>query len=740
MSFSITNLHFSATWLTATIGIVAWIAVLVLAWIGYSRAVRKRRAAWLEGLRVLCASAVLFMLFQPEWLTEIEPDTRPQVVVLYDDSYSMRTEDARTAAGSDSAVVTRRERVEALLSETEIWDQLGDDNEVVFQPFGTVAEGDDPGLTGTNVFDPINSALEDIANLRSIILITDGDVTSGPRPVVAAQKMNLREVPLYTIATGSETRLPDLDLLSVTAPTYGVVGENVQIPFTVRSSLDRDINTLVRLRDKDGREVTKPIAIPARSTVSNSILWRLESEGTATLELSLPVAQGELVERNNAESFTIAGRPEKIRVLVVETRPRWEYRFIRNALSRDPGVEVDCLLLHPQLGAGGGPDYIADFPSDLETLQKYDVIFLGDVGIGPDMLTAEQAELLKGLVENQASGIVFIPGQNGHIFSLIEQESPLADLIPVQLDAGKRGGTGEAIASSLDLTEEGSGSLLTMLADTEEKNPAVWRSLPGFHWFAPVVRAKGGSNVLAVHKDRRNEFGRIPLIVTRSAGYGKVLFMGIDSAWRWRRGVEDLYHYRFWGQVARWMSYQRNVAAGERIRLYFTPERPSPGDSVALTANAFNEDGAPLQDGTVTVDLTAPDGITQRIQLESDDSTWGTFASSIITNIPGEWKIRAFPGDDEDAAIESQIVVQGTAIEKIGQPARPDVLEELARIARGRALTPDQLEALVSDIRSLPTPKPLVDRFAIWSHWITAAAIILLLSLFWLMRKLNGTF
>lgn len=60
--------------------------------------------------------------------------------------------------------------------------------------------------------------------------------------------------------------------------------------------------------------------------------------------------------------------------------------------------------------------------------------------------------------------------------------------------------------------------------------------------------------------------------------------MGTDSAWRWRRGVEDKYHYRFWSQVARWMSYQRNMAAGERIRLIPTPERPRPGDTLTVTA------------------------------------------------------------------------------------------------------------------------------------------------------------
>ena len=54
----------------------------------------------------------------------------------------------------------------------------------------------------------------------------------------------------------------------------------------------------------------------------------------------------------------------------------------RNALSRDPGVEVACLLFHPGLSkvGGGNKDYIKQFPAGLEELSKFDVVFLGDVG------------------------------------------------------------------------------------------------------------------------------------------------------------------------------------------------------------------------------------------------------------------------------------------------------------------------------------------------------------------------
>ena len=76
-------------------------------------------------------------------------------------------------------------------------------------------------------------------------------------------------------------------------------------------------------------------------------------------------------------------------------------------------------------------------------------------------------------------------------------------------------------------------------------------------------------------------------LVTQTFGAGKVLFMGTDGAWRWRKGVEDKYHYRFWGQVVRWMAYQRNMAKGETMRLYYSPDQPQLGKSVTLKANVM---------------------------------------------------------------------------------------------------------------------------------------------------------
>ncbi|NJM38547.1 MAG: VWA domain-containing protein [Akkermansiaceae bacterium] len=253
--------------MTLWIGIIALIVVGVLSVISWKRSPHPKRTALLESLRFLSALAVVLLLWQPEWLTVIHPNTKPQIAILWDDSKSMTTVDAPLppVLSAKSEVVSRAEWVKSAIA-SDLWKPLAANgaNEVITAPFATPpASGESSSaLAGTDLETPLTDILSKQNNLRAVVLLSDGDYNLGQPPVAAAQKLRLRGVPLFPISVGSNVRLPDLDLLSVTAPTYGIVGENVQIPFSIRSSLDRTVRTIVRLRDESGKERTKNIVRP----------------------------------------------------------------------------------------------------------------------------------------------------------------------------------------------------------------------------------------------------------------------------------------------------------------------------------------------------------------------------------------------------------------------------------------------------------------------------------------------
>jgi hypothetical protein len=725
------SLTFLATPWSIGLSIVAVAATAVFCLIAWRRTGFKPSVGWLELLRLTCVALAAVLLNQPEWVEEYRPEEKASIAVLWDASPSMETRDVSRGEKTSAQPETRRETVEPL-THPEAWKGLGDKLQVVIQPFSPKGAGH-----GTDLNEPLSKALESIPNLRGIVLASDGDWNEGQPPVLAASKLRMKGVPVFSVPVGSSSRLPDVELLSIDAPTFGVAGKAVRIPFTIDSAMPRAYVTTVTLKTSDGDEVTKEVKVEPMAKTTDELVWKPKGTGEFTLNLTVPKHADEQLVDNNTLSAPIAIREEKLKVLVVESYPRWEYRYLRNALSRDPGIDLSCLLYHPGLSkpGGGNKDYIKAFPKGLDELSKFDVVFLGDVGVENGQLTPEDCRQLKGLVEHQASGLVFMPGWDGRQFSLLDTE--LGDLCPVVLDSSQPGGWGSRTPNHFELTESGRRSLLTKLADSQDENAQVWEGLPGFQWYAPVVRAKAGSDVLCVHKDASNESGRLPLLVTRTFGSGKVLFMGTDGAWRWRKGVEDKYHYRFWGQVVRWMAYQRNMAKGETMRLYYVPDQPKMNQTLTLHANVMEPGGEPVRQGEVSARITAPSGKSERVRFHSDGEEWGTFTGRFDPQEPGKYQV-TLTCKETKATLETTVNVQGVAAERLGRPARPEVLEEIARVTRGQVVKADKVNEIARALAELPEPPPLVRRVQLWCHPAVAGTLVGCLGLFWAGRKWVG--
>lgn len=716
---------------SASVSVLLVLTMAGFCFVAWRRSGYRRAQGLLEIFRLALVGFAAILFNQPEFIEEFRPEEKPSILVLWDASPSMETQDVVRPHQPGSSPASRREAISAL-TEASSWEKLHERIDVVIQPFSPAKDGH-----GSDLNKPLAEATGKYQKLIGIVLASDGDWNEGAPPVQAAAHLRLKNIPVFAVPVGSSSLLPDVELLSLDVPTFGIAGKSVRVPFTINSSLPRDHVATVVLSSSDGDEVTKEISITAMGRTSDSIIWKPQDVGNYTLALKVPRHNEETLVNNNSMTAPIVIREEKLRVLIVESYPRWEYRYLRNALSRDPGVEVSCLLFHPGLGkvGGGNKDYIKEFPTGLDELSVFDVVFLGDVGLDDGQLTIEQCRLLKGLVEHQASGLVFIPGWSGRQHSLLETE--LNDLYPVVLDPAQPGGWGSRTPNHFELTELGRRSVLTKLADTRDDNIEVWEGLPGFQWHAPVLRAKAGSEVLCVHEIASNEFGRLPLLATRTFGAGKVLFMGTDGAWRWRKGVEDKYHYRFWGQVVRWMAYQRNMAKGESMRLYYSPEQPRLDQTVMLNANVMEQNGEPLSKGEVRARIMAPSGKAETVRFVSTGDEWGAFSGRYTAAEPGKHEL-TLTCKQTGATLKTSFFVQGAATERIGRPARPEVLEEVARVTKGKVVAPDKLDEIVSSLANLPEPPPSIRRVQIWSHPAAAGLVIALLGVFWVCRKVVG--
>lgn len=743
-------------WTATTLIVSALVLVITggCCFVSWKRCGATRSVGLLELLRFVIVLLVLLTLNQPELVRQFRPDERPTLVVLHDMSGSMATRDAVDSSQPARRPQTREEAVQPLI-QPEFWNRMAESMQVVIEPFRSRLASPEKG---TDINDALLAAADRYPGLRGIVLLSDGDWNTGKPPSTAATSLRMKQIPVFAVGAGSEDRLPDIELTGLDAPTFGVAGKSMRLPFRIQNWLPGDRDLKVTLTgefrppagssDEGSPPLTSAPAASAVTTVEKTVRvsgmgelqetleWRPETVGEYSLTLQIPMDAADTIPENNSLTFPVTIRNEALKVLLVESWPRWEYRYLRNALERDPGVDVNCLLFHPDLeSVGGGRGYLEAFP-DEKQLFEYDVVFLGDVGVESRQLTLEQCRQLRQLVRSHAGGLVFLPGFRGRQATLLT--TPLEELYPVVPDPAQPRGAGSARPARYLLTESGRRSLLTRLASQDDQNEQTWKTLPGFQWHAAALRAKAGGEVLVTHDSESTRFGRVPLIVTRTSGTGKVLFMGTDAAWRWRKGVEDLYHYRFWSQVVRWMAYQRNMSQGDSMRLFHAPDRPEADHVLTLNANVMSATGEPLRDGTVVVQVRSPSGATDSVRLApASTDSWGLFTGTFTPREGGLYSLTTTCAET-GASLQTDVAVQGVERERVGQPARFDVLREIAEISRGRLVEMDQAARLVEEMAQMPEPDITTRRVRIWSHPAWGGLIVLLLTTFWVGRKLTG--
>jgi len=726
-----THWSFSASLPVALMATGGWLVCGWLAILQWQRRGGGGRLAAIEGTRMLAVTVVCVALFKPELVQEIPHTEQPKVVILRDVSGSMATRDVTNPPGP---IQTRAEWLKANATPGR-WQPIAAKGQVAVEDFGGPPPADSTQEDGTDLDGALARALERTENLKAVLVLSDGDWNLGESPVVSAARYSARDVPIYTIGVGSGTPLPDLILDHSDVPAYGILGDQITIPFHIRSHLNREVRSSVILSGPGGEATRKSVTIAAYGDVADSLVWTPAEAGDYDLELNLPVEPEEAIRDNNTQRFRIAVRAEKLKVLVVDSLPRWEYRYLRNALMRDPGVDVQTLLYHPGMQPGTGLNYIQSFPADKSQLSQYDVIFLGDVGIGGGELSDDDIAGIRAVVEQQGSGLVLLPGPRGRENTL--EGTGLNDLLPIDFDAANPNGLGTSGESHILLTSEGRGHLLTLLAADDATNAEIWKNLPGFYWCAAVADTRPGAEVLAVHSTLRNGEGRIPLLVTRPFGNGKVLYMGTDGAWRWRLGVEDKYHYRFWGQVIRWMAHQRHLAEGERIRLSFSPETPRTGDTVSLLATVFDDSGFPVNKGSVSARITGPSGSSERLDLAPAPGGWGVFKGEYTPRVGGRLHV-IVKNDAGDQDLETDLNVERASRERVGEPANLAILRDISALTHGVAGEIGDLDAILNKMALLPEPRPIEQRVPLWSEWYTAVALVGLFVAYWTARKFTG--
>ncbi|MBL8815694.1 MAG: hypothetical protein JNL58_06665 [Planctomyces sp.] len=614
-----------------------------------------------------------------------------------------------------------------------------------------IPSGTDPATLLTQVLSE-----PDGNQVRGIVLFSDGRPTVPGDLASEARRLGSLGVPVHTVPIGSRFPPRDLSIAAVESPETVFVNDSAQITATIGASGFEGQEISIRL-EKNGQLLETQKVTPAGDTAEVRFSIPPAEPGRYDYQLITESFPGELREDNNKRELSVSVVDTKARVLLIEGDARWEFRYLKNLLERDQQVELSTTLFRQPYLSLLNETFIQRSLPEIEQLKEQlantDLVVIGDAG--PVDLPEVFWTAVEESVSRDGLTVVVIPGRRHMPQSFTS--ATLQVLLPVE-QARQRwaeqlmASVPDEPSSAFQLHPTSDGSQLPMfqLGTDQPGQIPEFQSLPGHPWaFTATARpsATVWADVLLPGREGVTE----PAIVHHYYGFGQVLWMGIDSTWRWRQRAGDSWHYRFWGQLVRWAARNKASAGNDQVRLTLSNVLIDETESAEVVAR-WNEKllpqlaGATLEIVATPADLS-PDENGPPIEshsavMQQNGDTPERFTARLPRLPPGNWNVELKLEGAEfqlREAIRSDLMVRPrTSAELANVSCNREALQQLADLSGGQMVEPSDLSKLISLIQPEDFSAAQIEERTLWDHWGLMLVFFFLLMCEWVIRKLNG--
>jgi len=754
-----------APWVTLVV-ILAAITWTVSIYSRESSSAGRAYRALLVGLRLSAIGLVLIMLAQ--WALALRLTGPPALAIVVDRSASMgiadRYEDSAFSTQLNERLIsagltepTRLNTATLLLTENDA--RLLRELAERYRMAAYVAAGDvqrvsvssspvdlagalrgissqTPSSQATRIGDALMRVLDDFrgAPPAAVVLLSDGVVTDGVSLADAAQNMRKAGVPLVAVGLGSSKAPRDIELADVLVDDVVFVDDLVSLQVQIKATgLEGQSAKVTLRRDDDSTPVMEePVVLPAAGkTLAMQLTDRPTKPGVVKYVVEIAPREDETNKNNNRQTRTVSVRDEKIRVLLVQGYPNYEFRFLKTMLERDRAVKLATYL------QDADPDYaeqdktaLRGFPVNQDELLAYDVIIIGDVD--PSVLPQSVWQSVRTFVSEKGGGAAFIAGPR--FFPWLYGDKPdIRAILPIQLDAVAPSGehtaqSGSAVA--IHPTPIGLQNPAFQLGDSPSETIGIWNKLAPVYWLMPVGQLKAGGEVLA-------EGGGKPAILFQYVGAGRVLFHAIDSTWRWRSGAGDRYFARYWVQTIRFLA-RGKLSKGRGVQLLTDRREYRRGETAQLKVRFLDPQLAPAGD-EVTVLVEATGQARRRVTLRRNPSIAGTYEGSLSELTDGHYEVLMV----EPQLPGNPVAARFSVAAPLGEFARLEMDEQGLKVAaettHGKFFTVADADRLLAELPAgRRVPIESLPPIPIWNRWWMLAAFLSCITTEWILRKRKG--
>lgn len=585
-----------------------------------------------------------------------------------------------------------------------------------------------------------------------VVLLTDGHDAAPAAALALAKNLGTGGIPMYPVLIGSTHRPRDIAILSVDAPLAAYRGDRPQVAVTFSAHGFEGTPLTITLAEPgvEGSTQSQTIDVTGAAQVATFTVVP-EELGRHRYQISIAARPDETRVDNNEREITLQMVDDRTHVLLADSEPRWEFRYLETALSRDEHVDLQTVLFsQPFLQRLETPFFPQHWPevegdANAGRFPSRDLLILGALDL-QQMPAAMWADVEK-FVSEQGGTLVLIAGrgQNRGLSANPVLGKLLPFTKPQELSAVSTGTEAAGLQGwTWQLTPDGERQTFLQFAADVDTNRAVWSVLPGATW-ALSGEPKPGAAVWAWGQPPKMEGGAnsaaVPLLVHQHYGLGQVVWLATDSTWRWRLRAGDQFHHRFWGQLARWAATTKLAAGNEFVQFGALRASYAVGEPVTLQARWSAGFIRQHPERISKIELRRGDVVVSEAELSPEPQRPLVSSVELGALTPGDYRARltvegVMPAPDSVDAEFTVTAPQGS--ETADVTADAVFLESLAQASGGRLFRLNELNELpkvfpaFAAVSSLPKERPL------WDRWPMLILLIALLSGEWWLRRAGG--
>lgn len=575
----------------------------------------------------------------------------------------------------------------------------------------------------------------------ALILFTDGvaSVSDVDKLSTVAEAVRRKGAQLHIVGLGSDEASKDVLIYDTLVDEVAFVGDPMSFTAKIKSFGAAGKKLTLRLR-KDGETTTLASqeikAPPDGQPLKVELSYTSSEAGEYDLVLEVVAQSDETNKQNNAEIRHVSVREEKIRVLLVDGVPRYEFRYLKQLFERDKSTELSTLLQDADLEySQEDRTALEHFPVKKEDLAKFDVVIFGD--LAPGMLGPSVLENLRDFVREKGGSVIFIAGPQFNPVAM--NGTPLEALLPFEPADVKVPSPDSTTYESFHpaLTLEGQkGNSLFRLGDGEVDSLRIWNNLPSLYWFIEIPKTKPGVRVFAEHPLKSGANGRLPIIMLQQVGAGKVLYHATDESWRWRFRRGDLYYGRYWIQAVRYLSRGRLIGKDRSAELSVDQLVYQRGQPVTLRVRFVDEKFLPTDASGVTVMVERKGEGRQPVKLTRLRESPTMFEGQLARLTDGSYHAWVSQPAFNEAPPSTDFRVEAPLRELQRRGMDKADLLLAAKQSNGRFYPIDAVDTLPHEI-PLGTPIPLQtdNPIPLWNRWEVLSLFAMLLTGEWMLRK-----